>query len=85
MKLFTLQGDEGGWGVLGILAWLECQAKVSFVSALKEGNKLMVSLVSNHLCSSLPRDIYKLVVNLVHQGFQCIPLHLDNCWSCLCV
>lgn len=85
VRFFTLQGDEGGGGVLGILYWLECQAKVSSASALEEVSKLTVSLVSSHLCSSLPGDICKPVVSPVQLGFQCIPLPLDNCWSCLCV
>jgi hypothetical protein len=79
------EGDEGGGGVLGILYRLECQAKVSSASALEEVSKLTVSLVSSHLCSSLPGDICKPVVSPVQLGFQCIPLPLDNCWSCLCV
>jgi hypothetical protein len=65
VRFFTLQGDEGGGGVLGILYWLECQAKVSFASALEEVSKLTVSLVSSHLCSSLPGDICKPVVSPV--------------------
>lgn len=81
-----MQGGEGGGGVPGILDWLECQAKASSASALEEVSKLTVSLVSNHLCSSLPGDICKpLLVSPVPLGFQCIPLPLDNCWSCLCV
>jgi hypothetical protein len=63
VRFFTLQGDEGGGGVMGILAQLECQVKVSFASALEGVNKLMVSLVSNHLCSSLFGDISKPIVN----------------------
>ncbi len=85
VRFLTLQGDEGGGGVLGILYRLECQAKVSSASALEEVSKLTVSLVSSHLCSSLPGDICKPVVSPVQLGFQCIPLPLDNCWSCLCV
>jgi len=85
VRFFTLQRGEGGGGVLGILYWLECEAKVSSASALEEVSKLTVSLVSGHLCSSLPGDICKPVVSPVQLGFQCIPLPLDNCWSCLCV
>ncbi|KAH9575724.1 hypothetical protein CY35_01G125800 [Sphagnum magellanicum] len=36
VRFFTLQRGEGGGGVLGILYWLECEAKVSSASALEE-------------------------------------------------
>ncbi|CAK9255942.1 unnamed protein product [Sphagnum jensenii] len=36
------EGDEGGGGVLGILYWLECQAKVSSASALEESTNSLI-------------------------------------------